>query len=44
MGGTDLDAILCNLGVTTIVTVGASLNVAIANLAMDAVNAAYPVV
>ncbi|CAN5688508.1 cysteine hydrolase [soil metagenome] len=44
MGGTDLDAILRNLGVTTIVTVGVSLNVAIPNLVMDAVNAAYRVV
>ena len=40
MGGTDLDAILRNLGVTTIVAVGVSLNVAIPNLVMDAVNAA----
>ena len=44
MGGTDLDAILRNLGVTTIVAVGVSLNVAIPNLVMDAVNAAYRVV
>ena len=44
MGGTDLDAILRNLGVTTIVAVGVSLNVAIPNLVMDAVNAAYQVV
>ena len=44
MGGTDLDAILRNLGVTTIVGVGVSLNVAIPNLVMDAVNAAYRVV
>ena len=44
MGGTDLDAILRNLGVTTIVAVGVSVNVAILNLVMDAVNAGYRVV
>ncbi|MBV8179465.1 MAG: cysteine hydrolase [Mycobacterium sp.] len=44
MGGTDLDAILRNLGVSTIVVVGVSLNIAIPNLVMDAVNAAYRVV
>ena len=44
MGGTDLDPILRNLGVTTIVAVGVSLNVAIPNLVMDAVNAGYRVV
>jgi nicotinamidase-related amidase len=44
MGGTDLDAVLRNLGVTTIVGVGVSVNVAIQNLVMDAVNAAYEVV
>jgi biuret amidohydrolase len=44
MGGTDLDAILRNLGVTTIVAVGVSLNVAIPNLVMDAVNNGYRVV
>ena len=44
MGGTDLDSILRNLGVSTIVTVGVSVNVAITNLVMDAVNAAYRVV
>jgi nicotinamidase-related amidase len=44
MGGTELDAILRNLGVSTIVAVGVSLNVAIPNLVMDAVNAAYRVV
>ncbi len=44
MGGTDLDAVLRNLGVRTIVAVGVSLNVAIPNLVMDAVNAAYEVV
>ncbi len=44
MGGTDLDAVLRNMGVRTIVAVGVSLNVAIPNLVMDAVNAAYEVV
>ncbi|CAM3697508.1 cysteine hydrolase [Mycobacterium frederiksbergense] len=44
MGGTDLDAILRNLGVSTIVAVGVSLNIAIPNLVMDAVNAGYRVV
>jgi biuret amidohydrolase len=44
MGGTDLDAVLRNLGVTTIVVVGVSLNLAIPNVVMDAVNAAYRVV
>jgi biuret amidohydrolase len=44
MGGTDLDAVLRNLGVTTIVAVGVSVNLAITNLCMDAVNKAYRVV
>lgn len=44
MGGTDLDAILRNLAVSTIVAVGVSLNVAIPNLVMDAVNSGYRVV
>lgn len=44
MGGTDLDPVLRNLGVTTIVAVGVSVNVAIINLVMDAVNAGYRVV
>ena len=44
MGGTDLDAVLRNLGVTTIVAVGVSVNVAIPNLVMDAVNTGYRVV
>ncbi len=44
MGGTDLDAVLRNMSVHTIVAVGVSLNVAIPNLVMDAVNAAYTVV
>ncbi|MDT5255951.1 MAG: biuret amidohydrolase, partial [Mycobacterium sp.] len=44
MGGTDLDAVLRNLGVSTIVVVGVSLNIAIPNVVMDAANAAYRVV
>ncbi|OBH10262.1 isochorismatase [Mycobacterium sp. E1715] len=44
MGGTDLDAIMRNLGVSTIVVVGVSLNIAIPNVVMDAVNAAYRVI
>ncbi|WP_301122408.1 cysteine hydrolase [Mycolicibacterium fortuitum] len=44
MGGTDLDAIVRNLGVRTIVAVGVSVNIAITNLVMDAVNAGYRVV
>jgi biuret amidohydrolase len=44
MGGTDLDAVLRNLEVSTIVVVGVSLNIAIPNVVMDAVNAGYRVV
>jgi biuret amidohydrolase len=44
MGGTDLDAVLRNLGVSTIVVVGVSLNIAIPNIVMDAVNASYRVI
>lgn len=44
MGGTDLDAVLRNLGITTIVATGVSVNIAIPNLVMDAVNAGYHVV
>ena len=41
MGGTDLDAVLRNLGARTIVGVGVSVNVAILNFVMDAVNNGY---
>jgi nicotinamidase-related amidase len=41
MGGTDLDAVLRNLGVQTIVGVGVSVNIAITNFVMDAVNHGY---
>ncbi len=44
MGGTDLDAVLRNLGVSTIVVVGVSLNIAIPSVVMDAVNVGYRVV
>ena len=42
--GTELDFVLRNLGVRTIVPLGVSVNVAITNLAFDAVNASYQVV
>jgi nicotinamidase-related amidase len=42
--GTELDSILRNRGVTTIVGVGVSVNVAIPNFTFDAVNAAYQMV
>lgn len=41
MGATDLDAVLRNLGATTVVGVGVSVNVGMTNFAMDAVNAGY---
>jgi nicotinamidase-related amidase len=44
MAGTDLDPVLRNLGVTTLVVLGVSVNVAITNLVMDAVNLGYQVV
>lgn len=44
MWGTDLDAILRNLGTRTVVAVGVSINVGVTNLVMDAVNAGYQVV
>lgn len=42
--GTELDFVLRNLGVETIVGVGVSVNVAITNLTFDAVNASYQMV
>jgi nicotinamidase-related amidase len=42
--GTEIDFILRNLGVTTIVGVGVSVNVAITNFAFDAVNSSYQMV
>jgi nicotinamidase-related amidase len=44
MAGTDLDPILRNLGATTLVVIGVSVNVAVTNLVMDAVNHGYQVV
>ena len=44
MSGTDLDPVLRNLGVTTVVVAGVSVNIAITNLVMDAVNRGYQVV
>lgn len=41
LGGTDLDMVLRNLGVTTIVGIGVSVNVAMTNFVMDAVNTGY---
>lgn len=42
--GTELDFLLRNQGITTVVGVGVSVNVAIQALAFDAVNASYQVV
>src|SRR4051794_36243326 len=44
MAGTDLDPILRNLGVSSLVIAGVSVNVAIPNLVMDAVNLGYQAV
>jgi nicotinamidase-related amidase len=44
MAGTDLDPVLRNLGIGTIVVTGASVNIAVTNLVMDAVNHGYSVV
>jgi nicotinamidase-related amidase len=44
MANTDLDPVLRNLGVTTVVLTGVSVNIAITNCAFDAVNAGYQVV
>ena len=44
MAGTDLDSVLRNLGVRTVIVAGVSVNVAVTNLVMDAVNAGYQVV
>ncbi|HEX7443411.1 MAG TPA: isochorismatase family protein [Acidimicrobiales bacterium] len=41
MGGTDLDPVLRNLGVRTIVGVGVSLNIGMLSFLMDAVNLGY---
>ena len=44
MSGTQLDPILRNLGVSTIVGVGVSVNVGMTNFAFDAVNLGYQMV
>lgn len=44
MTGTQLDSILRNLGATTIVGVGVSVNIGMTNLALDAVNRGYQIV
>jgi biuret amidohydrolase len=44
MSGTQLDPMLRNLGVKTVVGVGVSVNVGVTNLAFDAVNLGYQVV
>ena len=41
MGGTDLDVVLRNLGATTVVGLGVSVNVGMTDFAFDAVNAGY---
>ena len=41
MAGTDLDSVLRNLGATTIVGIGVSVNVGMTNFTMDAVNLGY---
>lgn len=44
MTGTQLDPVLRNMGVTTIVGVGVSVNIGVANLVFDAVNRGFQVV
>ncbi len=44
MSGTQLDPLLRNMGIATIVGVGVSVNVGMTNLAFDAVNLGYQVV
>src|SRR6476661_4989166 len=44
MTGTQLDSILRNLGATTIVGAGVSVNIGMTNLAFDAVNRGYQIV
>jgi nicotinamidase-related amidase len=41
MGNTDLDIVLRNLGATTVVGVGVSVNIGMTDFAFDAVNAGY---
>ena len=44
MSGSALDSLLRNSGITTVVVIGVSLNIAIPNLVFDAVNRSYQVV
>jgi biuret amidohydrolase len=44
MGGTDLDMVCRNLGATTMIGVGVSVNVGMLSLALDAVNHGYQLV
>lgn len=44
MTGTQLDSVLRNLGATTIVGVGVSVNIGMTNFAFDAVNRGYQIV
>jgi biuret amidohydrolase len=44
MSGTDLDSVLRNLGIRTVIAAGVSVNVAITNMVMEAVNHGYEVV
>jgi nicotinamidase-related amidase len=42
--GTEMDSLLRNLGIRTVISAGVSINVAVTNLTFDAVNAGYQVV
>lgn len=42
--GTEMDSLLRNLGIQTVIGTGVSINVAVTNLSFDAVNAGYQVV
>ena len=44
MGGTDMDAVLRNMGIRTIVGIGVSVNVGMLDFAFDAVNGGYQMV
>ena len=44
MAGTELDPVLRNMGISTVVVVGVSVNIAVQNLSFDAVNLGYQVV
>jgi nicotinamidase-related amidase len=44
MAGTDLDPVLRNLGIRTVVVTGVSVNIAVTNCVMDCVNLGYDVV